>query len=368
MKVDRGGRAEPLPLASRARHLLHRTNRDRRPSVGVGKVVRHYSDAQSETAVGPDRTKRALAEDRRLMVAQRDRRDTALQPGRAADAGRTRPRRRTLRHALPAGALAGQGRVARRHLADSGRGGTGGVPVPRPHQAPTRRQVHGHGERAGIVRDQRHAPRAIENGATVSVKVQARGKFDLTAEAGGGRCRGTRPTTANRGPVSPAAEVRAEVTVQRVAADRGAGRVEHGRGRVAGGRQDSRRDDRPAAHRPGGQVPTDVPAGLACGGGEQQHIWCCGWSPAANWWPRRRWLEWKGTKPVTTCRRPAGEFKAASGRQPGWKAGEGDRGRDVADRRRAGRCIACWWPGRRTGCTVVQGFHLCWRPTDGRWR
>lgn len=70
MKVDRDGKGDTIPLQAAGRHRF--VERVEQASVGgAGKAVRHYLDAQSETAAGPDKTRRALGNDRRLIVAQR---------------------------------------------------------------------------------------------------------------------------------------------------------------------------------------------------------------------------------------------------------------------------------------------------------
>ena len=71
LKVDRGGRLEPLPLTAAAKHrFVERTDSpDARGA--VGKVLRKYSEAKSESRTAGETAKRELAADRTLIVAQR---------------------------------------------------------------------------------------------------------------------------------------------------------------------------------------------------------------------------------------------------------------------------------------------------------
>ena len=70
MKVDRGGKVESLPLNARARHSFAERI-EALADGGAGKVVRVYTEAQSESAVAIDRTKRDLPANRRTIIAQR---------------------------------------------------------------------------------------------------------------------------------------------------------------------------------------------------------------------------------------------------------------------------------------------------------
>lgn len=71
LKFERDGRLESLPLkASAAQSLLERVDAPD-ANGGIGKTVRHYLEAGSESVVGPDRDKKTLGADRRQIVAKR---------------------------------------------------------------------------------------------------------------------------------------------------------------------------------------------------------------------------------------------------------------------------------------------------------
>ncbi len=71
LKVERDGKPEAIPLKARASHAFVERVEAVAARGGVGRAVRHYQAAASEAEVGPDRSKRELSADRRLIVAQR---------------------------------------------------------------------------------------------------------------------------------------------------------------------------------------------------------------------------------------------------------------------------------------------------------
>jgi hypothetical protein len=71
LKVERGGRVEAIPLKARAAHTFKERTEAVDDRGGVSRVVRYYQSAASEAEAGPDRTRRELSADRRLIVAHR---------------------------------------------------------------------------------------------------------------------------------------------------------------------------------------------------------------------------------------------------------------------------------------------------------
>ena len=71
MKVDREGKLEAIPLKAKAAHTFLERVDSADARGGVGRSLRHYQSASSESEAGPDRNKRELSADRRLVVAQR---------------------------------------------------------------------------------------------------------------------------------------------------------------------------------------------------------------------------------------------------------------------------------------------------------
>jgi hypothetical protein len=71
MKVDRDGKSESISLKARASHAFVEKVEVLDARGAVGRAVRHYLAAGSEAETGYDRSKRELAIDRRLIVAQR---------------------------------------------------------------------------------------------------------------------------------------------------------------------------------------------------------------------------------------------------------------------------------------------------------
>ncbi|MFO0847096.1 MAG: hypothetical protein U0871_00860 [Gemmataceae bacterium] len=71
LKVDRDGKPDAIPLAARAAHTFVERVEAVEARGGVGKALRHYATAGSESAVGAERGKRDLGADRKLIVAQR---------------------------------------------------------------------------------------------------------------------------------------------------------------------------------------------------------------------------------------------------------------------------------------------------------
>ncbi|HET6573713.1 MAG TPA: hypothetical protein VFG68_08945 [Fimbriiglobus sp.] len=71
MKVEREGRVEAIPLKAKAAHVFLERVEAIDARGGVGRALRYYQSAASEFESGPDRGKRELSADRRLIVAQR---------------------------------------------------------------------------------------------------------------------------------------------------------------------------------------------------------------------------------------------------------------------------------------------------------
>ncbi len=71
MKLERDGRPDPLPIDAEAAHQFVERVEAADAGGGAGKVLRHYSAANSKSRVGSDTSRRELAADRRLTVATR---------------------------------------------------------------------------------------------------------------------------------------------------------------------------------------------------------------------------------------------------------------------------------------------------------
>lgn len=71
LKVDRGGKVEPLALNAVAKHRFVERTESPDARGAVGKVLRKYSEAKSESRTAGETAKRELAADRTLIVAQR---------------------------------------------------------------------------------------------------------------------------------------------------------------------------------------------------------------------------------------------------------------------------------------------------------
>jgi hypothetical protein len=71
LKVDRDGRPDTIPLSAKASHMFVERVEAVEGRGGVGKAVRHYAVAGSETNTGGEWGRRELAADRKLIVAQR---------------------------------------------------------------------------------------------------------------------------------------------------------------------------------------------------------------------------------------------------------------------------------------------------------
>jgi len=71
MKVSREGRPESIPLIAKATHRFVERVENPDSRGGVGRAVRLYQSAASDSTTGPDRQVRELPADRRLIVVQR---------------------------------------------------------------------------------------------------------------------------------------------------------------------------------------------------------------------------------------------------------------------------------------------------------
>ncbi len=71
MKVERDGKVEAIPLRAKASHAFLERVAAADAQGGVGRALRHYQTAASESDVGTEKSKRELSADRRLIVAQR---------------------------------------------------------------------------------------------------------------------------------------------------------------------------------------------------------------------------------------------------------------------------------------------------------
>jgi hypothetical protein len=72
MKADRGGKVEAIALSATATHKFWERAEHPDSAGGIGKAVRYYEVATSNSSVGREVSKRELAADRRLTVAQRN--------------------------------------------------------------------------------------------------------------------------------------------------------------------------------------------------------------------------------------------------------------------------------------------------------
>lgn len=71
MKVERDGKLDPVALRARAAHTILERVEAADARGGVGKALRYYAAAGSEAEVGHERSRRELAAERRLIVAER---------------------------------------------------------------------------------------------------------------------------------------------------------------------------------------------------------------------------------------------------------------------------------------------------------
>jgi len=355
MKVDKGGKVEPLPLTAKARHrFVERA--EVAADNGVGQAVRHYAEAASESVVGVDKTRRALGADRRLVVAQRtadgtlhyspdgpltrDELDLAaehfdtlclpgLLPNKDVKPGDTWPidpgaaQAACLFHGLARNDLVGK-------LVEVKDGAATFT-------------IEGSAE-------------GVENGAAVKVAVKARGRFDLAARRVVALAWGQTDERA-QGPVSPALDVKAEVTVARTPLP--AEPAELG----------------PAAR---AKVPADgkAPEGLtrlryADPAGRFHMVYPRDWYfvvstethlvlrlvAKGEFVTQATVTEWKKPQPGADFEAAAKEFRDATSKQPGWEAEKLlEEGLVPADGGRKVYRLAA--AGKQDGLAVVQAFHL----------
>lgn len=71
MKVSREGRLEAIPLVAKASHRFVERVENPDARGGVGRAIRVYQSAVSDSTTGPERQVRELPADRRLIVVQR---------------------------------------------------------------------------------------------------------------------------------------------------------------------------------------------------------------------------------------------------------------------------------------------------------
>jgi hypothetical protein len=71
MKVVREDKPEAVPLKARAKHLILERVEAPDAKGGIGKVLRYYREAGSETEIASEKGRRELSKDRRLIVARR---------------------------------------------------------------------------------------------------------------------------------------------------------------------------------------------------------------------------------------------------------------------------------------------------------
>jgi hypothetical protein len=71
MKVERQGKVEAIPIQAKASHTFLERVESADARGGVGRALRYYQSASSESEAGPDRSKRELSADRKLVVAHR---------------------------------------------------------------------------------------------------------------------------------------------------------------------------------------------------------------------------------------------------------------------------------------------------------
>ena len=218
LKVEQGGKPAALPLTAKANHTFIERVESVDARGGVGFAVRHYTTATSESEVAAERAKRALGADRRLIVALRtaegslhyspdgplDREElelvaehfdtlclTALLPGKTVNLGDTWAiAAEAVQHAclfegLIKSELVGKLTEVKENIATFTITGTA---------------------------------EGIESGAQARVSMTATGTFDVTAK----RITGLtweQIDFRSQGPASPAAEVKATVTLKRSPAE-----------------------------------------------------------------------------------------------------------------------------------------------------
>lgn len=355
MKVERDGKADTLPLTAKARHQFAE-RADVAADRGVGQVIRHYADAVSESVVGVDKSRRTLGADRRLIVAQR-----------AADG--------TL-HYCPNGPLTrDELDLVAEHFDTLCLPGL--LPNKEVKPGDTWPIDGGAAQAAclfhGLVKNDlvgklvevkdgaavfavAGSAEGVENGAGVKVTVSARGKFDLAAKRVTA-LEWEQADERDQGPVNPALEMKATVTVARVPLDAEPKELS----------ADAR-----------AKVPADgkVPEALT------QLVYA---DPAGRFRLnyQRDWhfvvqnnthlvlrlvaggellsqatvTEWKKPTPGADFAAAAKEFREATGKQPGWEAEKLiEEGLVPADGGRKVYRLAA--AGKQDGAAVVQAFHL----------
>jgi hypothetical protein len=359
MKVDRGGKVEPMTLTAKARHRFAERVEVAADN-GAGMAVRHYADAVSESVVGVDKARRELAADRRLIVAQRGAEGTlhyspdgpltrdeldlvaehfdtlclpgllpnkAVRPGDTWKVGGDAAQAACLFHGLLKNELTGKLIGVKDGTAEFAVDGTA---------------------------------EGIEHGATVRVAVAARGRFDLAAKRVVALA-WAQTDGRDQGPVSPALEVKAEVTVTRtpLAAepkelDTAARAKVPADGKVPDRLTQLRYDD------PGKRFAFAYPRDWHFVVRNDSHL-VLRLLVRGECVAQVTVTEWKKPQPGADFSAAAKAFKEATANQPGW---EPDKVLDEgavpsAAGRRVYRLVA---GGKQDGQAVVQSFHLVLGP------
>jgi hypothetical protein len=214
IKVDReGGAGSTLPLEAAVRHRFAERV-ERLPAGAAGRAVRHYAEAQAESAVSVDRSRRTLAADRRLVVVQRTAEGTVHY---SPDGPLTREELDLVAEHFDT--LCIPGLLPDREVA------VGDTWPVRDDVAQAACQFDGLIKHALVgklvgVKDGKAefaidgTAEGIEHGAKVKLEATARGTFDLAAKRVVA-LNWEQTDDRDQGPVSPAAEVKATITITR---------------------------------------------------------------------------------------------------------------------------------------------------------
>lgn len=354
MKVDRGGKAESLPLSAKARHqFVERA--EVAAENGVGQAVRHYAEAASETVIGVDRTRRTLGADRRLIVAQRaadgtlhyspdgpltrdeldlvaEHFDTLCLPGllpnKEVKPGDTWP--------IDAGAA--QAACLFHGLAKNGLVGklvevSSGAAV---------FTVEGTAE-------------GVEHGAAVRVAVKARGRFDLAAKRVVGLA-WEQTDDRDQGPVNPAMEVKAELTVTRTPVAAGPKDLDAVAGKLPADGKVPEAATQLRYADPAGRFTLAYSRDWYFVVASDTHL-VLRLVAKGELIAQATVTEWKKPQPAADFEAAAKAFREATARQPGWEAEKLiEEGLVPAGPGRKVYRLAA--AGKQDGQPVVQAFHL----------
>jgi hypothetical protein len=364
MKVDPAGKEDSLRLTAKARHqFVERV--EVAAENGVGMTLRHYGNAAYESVVGADQTRRSLAADRRLIVAQRgvdgtlhycpdgpltrdeldlvaEHFDTLclpgllpnrdVKPGESWQIADDAVQAACLFHGLVKHDLAGRLLEVKDGSAIFAIEGTA---------------------------------EGVEHGAIVRVGIQARGKFDLT----------TKHLTAltweqaderGSGPVNPPLEVKATVTVSRTPLTEEPGELDESTrkkvpadGKVPPSLLHLRYVD------PAGRLQFDYTRDWFFVVQSQTHL-VLRLVTNGEFIAQVTMTEWKKPQPGADFTAAVREFKEATTKQPGWEAGKLlEEGLVPSPPGR--RIYRLAMAGKQDGVPVFQAFHLIAGPNGEHW-